>query len=223
MVSRKKNGMTPRPVARPVTVAMSRIWITAEQCISVEVMQEQVKGGIAPPAYVGLGGNVGDVRATFGRAVELLRALAGVTCVRESSLWDTEPQGQVREQLPFLNACVEVHFAAGHEPTPAALLAALLEIERALGRDRNAEICGGPRSIDLDLLVWGERLVEETGPPAVRIPHPRLGGRAFALAPLVELAGEDLVIVGPGGGRADALLKQALSSQLVRKILTSSR
>jgi 2-amino-4-hydroxy-6-hydroxymethyldihydropteridine diphosphokinase len=164
-------------------------------------------------AYVGVGANVGDaaatVRAAFGR-------LAGLAPARLSSLYQTEPVGPVRDQPWFVNACVELVFDVATAPSPRGLLDVVLEIERGLGRDRARERPGGPRAIDLDLLTWGALVVRERD---LTIPHPRLASRAFALAPLVELAGEDLVI--PGAGPAGALLRAALAdpTQRVRKIV----
>src|SRR6185295_9458486 len=105
----------------------------------------------------------------------------------------------------FLNGCAELRFG-GRAPAPARLLGELLAIERALGRDRARERPQGPRTLDLDLLVWGRLVLSESGPPPLTLPHPELHRRAFALAPLVELAGPDLEVPGPAGGRAGDLL-----------------
>jgi 2-amino-4-hydroxy-6-hydroxymethyldihydropteridine diphosphokinase len=171
----------------------------------------------SPPIYVGQGGNVGDVRGAFARAVEQLRRLDGVAAVRMSSLWESAPLGPIPDQPWFTNAVAEVTLVEGAAPGPTAFLEALLAIEARLGRDRAAQAPGGPRTIDLDLLLWGDRVLDEPGPPRVILPHPRLAGRAFALAPLVELAGPDLLI--PGAGRAGALLAAARRGQALRKIV----
>ncbi len=155
---------------------------------------------------------MGDVAAAIARAAAEVAALPGVAGVRLSSLWQTAPVGPVREQPAFVNAAAEVRFA--HPPPPRELLRALLDIERRLGRDRSREVPQGPRAIDLDLLVWGDR---EAADPELRLPHPRLARRAFALAPLVELA-PDLVI--PGAGPAAALLA-GLADQRIRRITGS--
>ncbi|MBI4510374.1 MAG: 2-amino-4-hydroxy-6-hydroxymethyldihydropteridine diphosphokinase [Deltaproteobacteria bacterium] len=170
--------------------------------------------------YIGLGGNIGNVPASFAEAISALRALPGITEVRVSSMWESTPVGPFPAQPRFLNACAELTFAAGEEPRPAQLLWWLLDIEGSLGRDRGKERRGGPRPIDLDILAWGSRVIDDSGPPEVVVPHPRLHQRAFALAPLVELAGEDLVIPGPSGGRAGDLLAASLLGvgQEVRKI-----
>lgn len=144
-------------------------------------------------AYVGLGANVGPREVTILRAVDLLAAADGVSVVAVSQLRETEPVGVV-DQPAFLNAAVAVDTSLDAR----ALLDVLLAIERELGRVRTER--WGPRTIDLDLLVFGDETIDE---PGLRVPHPRLGERRFALEPLAELA-PDLVV--PGLGRvADAL------------------
>ena len=144
-------------------------------------------------AYVGLGANVGPREVTILRAVELLAAADGVSVVAVSQLRETEPVGVV-DQPAFLNAAVAVDTSLDAR----ALLDLLLGVERELGRVRTER--WGPRTIDLDLLVFGDETIDE---PGLRVPHPRLGERRFALEPLAELA-PDLVV--PGLGRvADAL------------------
>lgn len=168
--------------------------------------------------FVGLGGNVGGeavVRARFAAAAEAMAALPGVRGVRLSSVWRTAPVGPVAAQPAFLNAAAELLVDAG---APGALLAALLDIEAAHGRDRARETPQGPRPLDLDLLLWGDAVVDDPGPPRVIVPHPRLSTRAFALAPLVELAGEDLTV--PGAGPVGRLLAAATAdpAQRVEKL-----
>ena len=169
-----------------------------------------------------MGGNVGDVRSTFRSAVAALARIPGVAGVRLSSLWYTQPLGCRRMQW-FLNAVAALDFGGGASPPgPRELLGHLLDIERAHGRDRAREGQGGARPLDLDLLVWGDLALDDTGPPALVLPHPRLCARAFALAPLEELAGEDLRIAGPGGGRVADLLAAALREpeQQLRRVRT---
>jgi 2-amino-4-hydroxy-6-hydroxymethyldihydropteridine diphosphokinase len=139
-------------------------------------------------AYVGLGSNLGDRKATIRRAVELLGA------ARVSTLIETEPWGYA-DQPRFLNAVAELETDEG----PRALLERLLEVERALGRTREGPRYG-PRTIDLDLLLYGDEVVDE---PGLTVPHPHLHERRFALEPLAELA-PDLEI--PGRGAIQALL-----------------
>ncbi len=140
-------------------------------------------------AYLGLGGNLGDVAAAFVEALARLAATPGVRISRLSSVYRTPPWGK-RDQPDFLNLA-----ALATTTLPArALLAVCLEVERAMGR-RRAERWG-PRSIDIDILAYGEATIDE---PELKVPHPRLVERAFALAPLAEIA--------PGlrvGGRAVA-------------------
>jgi 2-amino-4-hydroxy-6-hydroxymethyldihydropteridine diphosphokinase len=147
-------------------------------------------------AYVGLGANLGDREATIGRAVELLDDLDGVAVVGVSALRETEPWGPV-EQPRFLNGAVVVET----EVAPRSLLDALLAVERRLGRDRDHEERWGPRTIDLDLLLYGDLVVDEAG---LDVPHPHLHERRFALEPLAELAPDAVV---PGRGRVANLLR----------------
>lgn len=167
------------------------------------------RGPTEERVYVGVGGNVGDVRAAIAAAERAVGGLPGVVVVGRSSLYETAPVGPVTDQPPFLNAC----FALRCTGTPRELLEGLLEVERALGRDRTRETPGGPRRMDLDLLLWGTSIVEE---PGLSVPHPRLWNRAFVLVPLVELAGPDLLV--PGHGRAGDLLV-AVRDQAVKKVV----
>ena len=123
-------------------------------------------------AYVGLGSNLGDREATIRRAAELIGAR------RLSSVIETEPWGYAN-QPKFLNAAAEIDTPL----TPRQLLVFLLDVERRLGRERIGPRWG-PRTIDLDLLLYGEQIVDE---PDLVVPHPRLTEREFALEPLAEL------------------------------------
>lgn len=129
-------------------------------------------------AYVGIGANLGERRETLERAVELLDARDDVTVVGVSSVRETEPWGPV-PQPPFLNGAVAVDTML----TARELLDVLLSVERALGRSRDGERWG-PRTIDLDLLLFGDEVIDE---PGLCVPHPLLPERAFALEPLAEL------------------------------------
>jgi 2-amino-4-hydroxy-6-hydroxymethyldihydropteridine diphosphokinase len=152
-------------------------------------------------AFVGLGANLGDREGTIRRAGELLQATSGVDIVAVSTLRETDPVGY-RDQPRFLNGAAEVETSL----TPRALLDALLAVERALGRERTGPRFG-PRTIDLDLLLYGDERIDE---PGLRVPHPRLHERAFALEPLAELE-PGLVI--PGRGRVQTLLAALHSAQ----------
>jgi 2-amino-4-hydroxy-6-hydroxymethyldihydropteridine diphosphokinase len=148
-----------------------------------------------PRAYVGLGSNLGDREATIRSAVAELEAAEGVEVVAVSTLIDTEPVGYV-DQPRFLNGV-----AALETVLPAhAFLDLLLAVEARFGRDRAAVPAQGPRTLDLDLLLYGDAEIDE---PGLRIPHPRLHERAFVLRPLAELAPDLLV---PGKGSIQTLL-----------------
>jgi 2-amino-4-hydroxy-6-hydroxymethyldihydropteridine diphosphokinase len=133
---------------------------------------------LAVEAYLGLGGNIGDVAAAFVQALSRLADAPGVRVRRASSVYRTPPWGK-RDQPPFLNmaALVETTLPA------RALLALCLEIERAMGRRRIER--WGPRTLDIDILTYGEATIDE---PDLKIPHPRIAERAFVLAPLAEIA-----------------------------------
>jgi 2-amino-4-hydroxy-6-hydroxymethyldihydropteridine diphosphokinase len=145
-------------------------------------------------AFIGLGSNLGDREGWVRRAVELLRAEPEIEVVAVSSVRETEPVGYL-DQPRFLNAAVEVETAL-----PARrLLDRLLAVEEALGRRRDGPRFG-PRTIDLDLLLYGDEGLDE---PALTVPHPRLAERRFALEPLHEL---DPALVVPGRGAVSELL-----------------
>ncbi len=144
-------------------------------------------------AYVALGANLGPREITLLRAVDLLAETEGIDVQAVSQLRETEPVGLV-EQPPFLNGAVAVETSL----PPRELLERLLEVERTLGRVR--DVRWGPRLVDLDLLVYGDQQIDE---PGLRVPHPRLHERRFALEPLAEL---DPELTIPGIGRVvDAL------------------
>jgi 2-amino-4-hydroxy-6-hydroxymethyldihydropteridine diphosphokinase len=144
-------------------------------------------------AYVGLGANLGPREETLRRAVELIDRTPGVDVLAVSELRETEPVGAV-DQPPFLNGAVALETSL----SARELLDLLLDVERDLGRVRNER--WGPRLVDLDLLLYGAETIDE---PGLRVPHPRLHERRFALEPLAELD-PDLVI--PGRGRVSALV-----------------
>lgn len=148
-----------------------------------------------PRAFVGLGSNLGDRESTLRAAVAELAAAPGVEVIGVSTLVDTEPVGFL-DQPRFLNGVVALETGL----PPRALLDLLLAVEARLGRDRSAVPAQGPRTIDLDLLLYGNEEIDE---PGLRIPHPRLAERAFVLGPLAEVE-PDLVV--PGKGSILALL-----------------
>jgi 2-amino-4-hydroxy-6-hydroxymethyldihydropteridine diphosphokinase len=146
-------------------------------------------------AFIGLGSNLGDRRATIERAVELLRATRGVAVVAASSLRDTDPWGHT-DQPNFLNGAVEVET----ELAASALLDVLHTIEDELGRVRDPGLRYAPRTLDLDLLLYGDATIAD---PGLEVSHPRLAERAFALEPLVEL---DPALALPDGTRLAEIL-----------------
>ncbi|HEX8926095.1 MAG TPA: 2-amino-4-hydroxy-6-hydroxymethyldihydropteridine diphosphokinase [Terriglobales bacterium] len=128
--------------------------------------------------YISLGSNIGDREANLAEAVRRLRDLGTVT--RVSSLYETEPV-EFLNQPWFLNCVVELQT----EKMPRNLLSTMLEIERTMGRRRT--IAKGPRTIDLDLLLFGGSVVETS---ALTVPHPAMHERRFVLEPLAEIAPE---------------------------------
>ena len=128
-------------------------------------------------AFIGLGANLGDRMESLRAAVEELAREPGFLLRQTSSVYETEPVGP--PQPRYLNAVVRI----GTLLSPRVTLRRLLEIEELLGRVRRER--WGSREIDLDLLLYGDRIVAEG---ALRVPHPRLHERAFALVPLAEIA-----------------------------------
>jgi len=128
--------------------------------------------------HIGLGANVGDREATMRAAVERLRAHPAIRVRRVSTLIETEPVGGPPAQPVYLNGAAELET----DLEPDALLDVLQQIERDLGRQRRAR--WGPREIDLDILLWGDRVVETD---RLTIPHARLRQRRFVLEPLAEI------------------------------------
>ena len=148
-------------------------------------------------AFVGLGGNLGDAVATLRSAVQALAGLPETRVLQVSSL-DRTPAWGLQQQADFINgaALLETRLEARE------LLEALLGVERDFGREREAGSRWGPRTLDLDLLLYGDAVI---GEPGLQVPHPHLHERAFALVPLLEIAPDILI---PGQGRA----RDALSS-----------
>ena len=143
-------------------------------------------------AFIGLGGNVGDATATLRSAIDALAALPGTRLAAASRLYRTAPVGGIA-QADFINGVARLETILA----PQDLLRALFAIERAHGRDRDIEQRWGPRTLDLDLLLYGEDVLDVDG---LTVPHPRIAERAFVLVPLVEIA-PDAVIPGHGTAR----------------------
>ena len=146
-------------------------------------------------AFVGLGGNLGEVAATLRAATSALSRLPGTRLLRASRLYRTPAWG-LEQQPDFINGVVALETRLA----PRELLDALLRIEREFGREREGGPRWGPRNLDLDLMLHGEAVVEQDG---LRLPHPHLHERAFVLVPLLEIAA-DILIPGQGSAR-DAL------------------
>jgi 2-amino-4-hydroxy-6-hydroxymethyldihydropteridine diphosphokinase len=148
-------------------------------------------------AYVALGANLGDREATIRAALAELEAAEGVEVVAVSSLADTDPVGAV-EQPRFLNGAAALETTLG----PRALLDLLLALERRFGRVREGVPAQGPRTLDLDLVLYDDAEIDE---PGLAIPHPRLCERRFVLEPLAEL---DPSLEVPGKGKIQTLLAE---------------
>jgi 2-amino-4-hydroxy-6-hydroxymethyldihydropteridine diphosphokinase len=153
-------------------------------------------------AYIGMGGNLpssaGSPEATLAAAALRLESLGHVVC--RSSLYSTEPVG-FSEQPRFINAVV----ALETELDPRQLLEGLLAIEREFGRDRALAIVNGPRTLDLDILLFGDLRISE---PGLEIPHPRMAERAFVLVPLCEIAPQ---IIEANSGKTVSQLLHSIS------------
>ena len=146
-------------------------------------------------AYIGIGSNLGEREQAIRAALDALAALPDTTLTRSSSLYDTEPVGGP-DQPDFLNAVAELDT----DLAPRQLLWNLMRIELRLGRVRTVR--WGPRTIDLDLLLAGELVIDEAD---LKVPHPELTRRSFVLVPLVEL---------------DPLLRHPVSGETLLQILS---
>ena len=146
-------------------------------------------------AAIGLGGNIGDAAATLRDALQVLDTLPGTRLLRASPLFRTPAWGNTA-QADFVNAAALLRT----QLDARSLLDALLEVERRFGRDREAGEPWGPRTLDLDLLLYGDAVIDE---PGLCVPHPRLHERAFALVPLARIAPDARI---PGHGRVSTLL-----------------
>lgn len=165
-------------------------------------------------AYLGLGSNLGDREALLRAAITALDATPNVRVTAISSLYETPPWGPV-PQGPYLNACIALDTTL----SPRELLTLCLAIERDHGRER--AIRWGPRTLDIDVLLYGDESIDEEG---LIVPHPRMTERAFVLVPLGEIA-PDLET----NGQPIAALLDGLDAAEIRKVgslntsVTSSR
>ena len=146
-------------------------------------------------AYVALGSNLGDREGTLLAALDALAAEPGIDVVAVSRFYDTDPVGYV-DQPRFLNgaAAIDTELPAGE------LLQRLLALELSFGRRREGVPAQGPRTLDLDLLLYGDAEIDE---PGLRIPHPRMHERRFVLEPLMDL---DPALEVPGKGQVQDIL-----------------
>jgi 2-amino-4-hydroxy-6-hydroxymethyldihydropteridine diphosphokinase len=133
-------------------------------------------------ALIALGGNVGDVRATFKRAIGQICGMAQGVLIARSSDYATPPWGD-EDQDPFVNACVEIETSLD----PRALLVVMQQVEQEFGRTRAKDRRWGPRTLDLDLIAYDDVSLHTAD---LTLPHPRLFERAFVLVPLAEIAPE---------------------------------
>lgn len=155
-------------------------------------------------ALIAFGGNVGDVRTTFDRALAMLCDGTDVRLAARSSDYTTPPWG-VEDQPAFVNCCIAVETKL----TPKALLARAQAVERSFGRNRANERHWGPRTLDIDLIAYDDLTLDQ---PELTLPHPRLFERAFVLLPLSEIA-PDRVIAGT---RIRDALAKVDASKIVR-------
>jgi len=134
---------------------------------------------------IALGGNVGDVRATFGKAIATICGMSQAALIARSSDYATPPWGD-EDQARFVNACIEIDTALD----PHALLFVLHKVEQKFGRDRAKERRWGPRTLDLDMIAYDDVSIDKV---ELTLPHPRLFERAFVLVPLAEIAPDRLI------------------------------
>ena len=156
-------------------------------------------------ALIALGGNVGDVRATFKKAIAKICGMAQAALLARSSDYATPPWGNER-QSRFINACIEIETSLD----PHALLFTLQKVEQSFGRDRSQEERWGARTLDLDLIAYDELSLQR---PELTLPHPRLFERAFVLVPLVEIVPDRLI-----AGRSLKAALTELSSEGIKRL-----
>jgi 2-amino-4-hydroxy-6-hydroxymethyldihydropteridine diphosphokinase len=154
---------------------------------------------------IALGGNVGDVRTTFVKAIASICGMAQAALTARSSDYLTPPWGE-EQQAPFINACIEIETGLD----PHALLFTLHKIEKKFGRDRGRERRWGPRTLDLDLIAYDDVSIDK---PELTLPHPRLFERAFVLVPLAEIAPHRLI-----AGRTAAAALATLSIEGIERL-----
>ncbi len=134
---------------------------------------------------IALGGNLGDVRDTFRKAISNICGMTQAALLARSSDYATPPLGDI-EQPRYVNACISIDTSLD----PHALLFTLHKIEKKFGRDRASEARWGPRTLDLDMLAYEDMTIEK---PELTLPHPRMFQRAFVLMPLCEIAPDRMI------------------------------
>src|SRR6195952_4330636 len=154
---------------------------------------------------IALGGNVGEVRATFQKAIANICGMTQGVLLARSSDYATPPWGE-ENQARFVNACIEIETSLD----PHALLFTLHKIEKKFGRGRTKETRWGPRTLDLDLLAYDHVSIDK---PELTLPHPRLFERAFVLVPLAEIAPDRLI-----AGRSVKSALSELSTQGIERL-----
>ena len=154
---------------------------------------------------IALGGNVGDVRATFKKAIANICGMAQAALLARSSDYATPPWGE-EDQARFINACIEIDTSLD----PHALLFVLHKVEQKFGRDRAKERRWGPRTLDLDMIAYDSVSIDK---PELTLPHPRLFERAFVLVPLAEIAPDRVI----RGRRVDDALRD-LSTEGIERL-----
>jgi 2-amino-4-hydroxy-6-hydroxymethyldihydropteridine diphosphokinase len=148
--------------------------------------------------YIGIGSNLGDSIAIVHNAISHLSKISKTELTKSSSLYQSEPVGDI-EQDDYINAVVELK--TGLAPTD--LLLELEAIEHAFYRQRDPELRWGPRTLDLDIILFGDRII---GDSHLTVPHPEMQNRLFVLKPLLEICGEKYI---PGLGSLEYLIANA--------------
>jgi 2-amino-4-hydroxy-6-hydroxymethyldihydropteridine diphosphokinase len=154
---------------------------------------------------IALGGNVGDVRATFKKAIANICGMTQAALLARSSDYSTPPWGD-EQQANFINGCIEIETSLD----PHALLFTLQKVEAKFGRERARERRFGPRTLDLDLLAYDDVILQK---PELTLPHPRLFERAFVLVPLAEIAPGRVI-----AGRSVASALAELSTEGIERL-----
>ena len=169
----------------------------------------------AAPVVLSLGANLGHRAATLRAAVEALAACEGVEVLAVSAFVETAPVGEVPDQPDFLNAVV----LARTTLSPPSLLAACHAVEAGLGLDRSVKRPGGPRLVDVDVVTYGDLVLDTSvpgtsgpGTSGLVLPHPRAHERAFVLGPWLDVD-PGAVLPGPHGGAVRDLLAGLLPSE----------